>query len=58
MKIHVIKACFGSTSKTLLIRARNPQAALDKAFKLKECAGVSDLVYLGLRDDEWRNCAI
>jgi hypothetical protein len=57
-KVHAIKALWGSTSKVIIIRARNAQAALDKAFKLKECEGVQDLIYLEERGDEWRDRAI
>lgn len=58
MTIHAIKALWGSTSKVILIRARNAQAALDRAVKLKECEGVQELIYLESRGDEWRDRAI
>lgn len=52
MKIHVVKALWRSTAKTLLIKARNAQDALDKAFKDKSCEGAIEFQHLGIRDAE------
>jgi hypothetical protein len=54
MNIYVIKALWRSTSKTLLIRAKNPQQALTKAGKLKECIDVLSMEWVDTRpDDTW-----
>ena len=52
LKIYRVKASWRATSKTLLIRASTPEAAIKKAAKLKENKDVLDLELVDTKDDD------